>query len=133
MSVRYANPVSMHKPPGYTHVVVAAGPGQTIYLSGQVGITPDGKLAGADFHSQTIQLFENMKSALAEAGARFENVIKFNVYVTDVASQLAPWREIRDQYVNVSTPPASTLVQVPRLALDGLLVEVEAIAFVPAG
>jgi enamine deaminase RidA (YjgF/YER057c/UK114 family) len=74
-----------------------------------------------------------MKSALAEAGARFENVIKFNVYVTDVASQLAPWREIRDRYVSVSTPPASTLVQVPRLALDGLLVEVEAIAFLPAG
>jgi enamine deaminase RidA (YjgF/YER057c/UK114 family) len=60
--------LSIHKPPGYTHVVVATGPGQTIYLSGQIGITPDGKLAGADFHSQTIQLFENMKSALAEAG-----------------------------------------------------------------
>src|SRR5271170_8434342 len=90
------------------------------------------ELTGTDFHSQTIQLFENMKSALAEAGASFENVIKFNVYVTDAASQLAPYREIRDRYVSVSTPPASTLIQVPRLALDGLLVEVEAIAFLPA-
>src|SRR5271163_4112819 len=133
MSVRYANPLSMHKPPGYTHVVVATGPGQTIYLSGQVGITPDGKLAGADFHSQTIDIkfYHVFKARACFCKSRFHVLEK--LYVTDVASQLAPWREIRDRYVSVPTPPASTSVQVPRLALDGLLVEVEAIAFLPAG
>src|SRR5271166_2715903 len=126
MSVRYSNPQTMHKPLGYTHVVEATGPGRLIYVSGQVGLTQAGSLAGGptDFRGQAKQVFENLKAALADAGATFNNVLKLNVYVTDRATQLIPYREVRDLYINKSNPPASTLVEVPRLAVDGLLLEV---------
>ena len=97
-------------------------------------MTPDGKLAGSpsDFRSQAIQTFENLKQALSAVGASFDHVVKLNVYVTDSATQLAVYREVRDRYVNTAAPPASTLVQASKLALEGLLIEVEAIAFLPA-
>jgi hypothetical protein len=61
MSVRFVNPETVYKPPGYTQVVVTSGPGRTVYVSGQVGLTPDGKLAGSpgDFRSQAIQTPED--------------------------------------------------------------------------
>jgi enamine deaminase RidA (YjgF/YER057c/UK114 family) len=54
-------------------------------------------------------------------------VVKLNVYLLDI-TQLPAIREIRDQYVNTARPPASTAVEVRRLAVDGLLIEVEAVA-----
>ena len=109
MSVRFVNPETVYKPPGYTQVVVTSGPGRTVYLSGQVGLTPNGKLAGSlgDFRSQAIQTFENMKQALSEVGASFDDVVKLNIYVTDSATQVPVYREVRDRYVNTAAPPAS--------------------------
>lgn len=134
MPARFVNPQTVYKPPGYTQVVETSGTGHTVYLSGQVGLASDGKLAGGpgDFRAQTTQVFENLKQALSEVGASFDHVVKLNVYVTDSATQLAVYREVRDRYVNTAAPPASTLVQVSRLALEGLLIEVEAVAFVPS-
>ena len=57
--------------------------GGTIYVSGQVGRRPDGNLAGHDITSQTRQVFENLKSALALAGAGFEHMTKITVFLTN--------------------------------------------------
>ena len=67
MSNRFANPKSMPAPHGYTHVVATTGPGRTIYLSGQLGMTPGGAFAGVpgDFRAQATQCFENLKAGLA--------------------------------------------------------------------
>jgi enamine deaminase RidA (YjgF/YER057c/UK114 family) len=131
---RFINPETVHKPIGYTHVVEMTGPGRTVYLSGQIGVAPDFKPGGSigDFRTQAALVFENLKNALAAVGAGFEHVVKMNVYLLDVAAHLAMYREVRDLHVNRHAPPAATLVQVPRLAIDGLLIEVEAIAFLPA-
>jgi len=72
---------------------------------------------------------ENLKTALATAGATFDNVVKVNTYVTDM-SQIQALREIRAAYFGAN-PPASTLVQVVALARPDLMVEIEAIAVVP--
>ena len=74
---RFLNPSTMPATRGYTHVVETAGPSRTIYLSGQLGMTPDGKFAGApgDFRAQAVQCFENIKLALAAVGATFEHVV----------------------------------------------------------
>src|SRR6204780_87571 len=68
---RFLNPPNIAPPRGYTHVVETKGPSRTIYLSGQLGMTPDGKFAGAtgDFRAQAVQCFENIKAALAAGGA----------------------------------------------------------------
>jgi enamine deaminase RidA (YjgF/YER057c/UK114 family) len=114
------------KPPGYTHVVVSP-PGKMIFISGQGGTGADGKMP-ADFAAQAKNTFENIGKCLALAGARFDDLVKVNYFVTDMANT-AELRRIRAQYLNMDHPPAATLVQTG--LGKGLLLEVEAVAIVP--
>ncbi|HYA05886.1 MAG TPA: RidA family protein [Xanthobacteraceae bacterium] len=129
---RFLNPTTIAAPRGYTHVVETKAPARTIYLSGQLGMTADGKFAGApgDFRAQAVQCFENIKLALAAVGASFAHVVKVNNYLIDMA-HLPIYFEVRDRYVDTKNPPASTTVQISKLARDGALYEIEAIAVVP--
>jgi enamine deaminase RidA (YjgF/YER057c/UK114 family) len=114
-------------PLGYSHVVEARG-GRTIYVSGQVALDEKGELVGPrNFRAQTVQVFENLKARLAEAGATFRDVVKLNYYLTD-ASDLQGLRDTRNRYLNIENPPASTLVVVKQLFREEFLIEVEAIA-----
>ena len=127
--VVFVNPPTLAKPTGYTHAVVAIG-GRTIYIAGQVALDQSGNIVGKDdFRAQTTQVFENLKRALEAAGATFKNVVKLNYYVVDM-KQIQTLREVRSGYVNTEEPPASTLVEVKRLAREEFLIEVEAIAVV---
>ena len=125
-NMRFMNPEAIAKPGGYTHVVEITGPGRIVYIAGQLGLKPDGAIAG-DFRAQAVQAFENLKAALAAVGATFNDVVKLNNYLIDISSNLAIYREVRDRYVNVAQPPASTTVGVPALARTDALYEVEAI------
>jgi enamine deaminase RidA (YjgF/YER057c/UK114 family) len=120
------NPESIAKPGGYTHVVEITGPARIVYIAGQLGLKPDGKIAG-DFRAQAVQAFENLKNALAAVGAGFDDVVKLNNYLVDIKSNLPIYREVRDKYVNVKAPPASTTIGIPALAREDALYEVEAI------
>jgi len=80
--------------------------------------------------AQAAQVFENLRLALAAAGATFANVIKFGVFVTDIAI-LPAVREARDRHVDVARPPASTAVEVSALFRTGYMIEVEALAILP--
>ena len=130
--VRHLNPQALFAPPGYTHVVEVTGPGRTVYIAGQVGIDKRLKIAGGagDARAQIRQSFENLKSALAEVGATFNDVVKVTNYLVDIA-HLKDFREIRDSYINTAAPPASTLLVGSRLAVDGLLFEIDAVAVLP--
>ena len=125
-NMRFINPEAIAKPGGYSHVVEITGPGRIVYIAGQLGLKPDGKIAG-DFRAQAVQAFENLKNALAAVGASFNDVVKLNNYLIDIPTNIAIYREVRDKYVNTAKPPASTTVGVPALARDGALFEVEAI------
>jgi enamine deaminase RidA (YjgF/YER057c/UK114 family) len=131
--VSFINPDTMAKPPGYTHVVEIAGPGRIIYIAGQLGLDSTGKLIGmpGDFRAQAVATFENLKAALAAVGARFEQVVKLNNYLVDMA-HLPIFREVRDSYLNTAAPPASTTIQISGLAREGALLETEAIVVLPA-
>ena len=131
-NIRFSNPPGLSKPPGYTHVVEVSGPGRTIYVAGQLGLDADGKLAG-DFRAQAEQAFQNLKIALAAAGAGVEHVVKINSYLVDVAANIGAFREVRNRHLNMAEPPASTAVGVPGLAIAGALFEIEAIAALPPG
>jgi enamine deaminase RidA (YjgF/YER057c/UK114 family) len=132
VSNRFSNPKTMPAPRGYTQVVEATSPGRTIYLSGQLGMTTDGAFAGGpgDFRAQATQCFENLKAGLKSAGAGFEHVVKITNFFADMA-HLPVFFEVRDSFVNTKAPPASTAIQVGRLAREGALFEVEAVAVVP--
>ncbi len=128
--VRFINPSTLAKPPGYTHVVEVTS-GRTIYIAGQVALDASGNIVGkGDFRAQTEQVFTNLRTALESVGGTFKDVIKLNMYVTDM-TQLPALREVRNRYVNTETPPASTLVGVRRLAREEFLIEIEAVAVLP--
>jgi enamine deaminase RidA (YjgF/YER057c/UK114 family) len=129
---RFQNPSTMPPTRGYSHVVETTSPSRTIYLAGQLGMTPDGKFAGApgDFRAQAMQCFENVKLALAAAGANFAHVVKTTNYFVDIA-HLPILLEVRNLYVDTKAPPASTALQIVKLAHEGALFELEAIAVVP--
>jgi enamine deaminase RidA (YjgF/YER057c/UK114 family) len=127
-SPRFLNPPTLYKPPGYSHVVEIRGPGRIVYIAGQLGLDAQGKLVGApgDFRAQATQAFENLNFALAAVGAGFGDIVKLNNYLSDM-SHLPILREVRDRYVNVSAPPASTTVEISKFALADALFEVEAV------
>ena len=69
------------------------------------------------------------ESAVEAAGGGFTDIIKLNVYVVDIA-HLPQFREVRDTFIDVKNPPASTAVQVVSLVRPELLIEVEAVAVI---
>ena len=105
--------------------------GDLLFVSGLVGVDRHGALVGGDdVVAQTRQVFENMRAVLDEAGCRFEDVVKVTVYLTDVDDRpkINPVR----QEVFGAARPASTLVEVSRLAVPGAKVEIEAVALIPS-
>src|SRR5881409_2488145 len=119
-NVRYVNPPALSVPTGYTYVAEVHS-GRTIYSSGKV-------VGKNDFVAQATQVFENLKLALAAAGATFDNLVKVTTFVTDM-SHLQTLRTLRAKYYGENAP-ASTLVQVGKLANEELMIEIEAIAVV---
>lgn len=123
----FVNPDGLYHPNGYTHVVAAA-PGTTIYVSGQVPVDAAGNLVGpGDMRAQAQQVFVNLKTALAALDADLTDVVKMTYFIVDM-SQLNVVREVRAQFLDANTPPASTAVQVSGLFRPDVLIEIEAIA-----
>ena len=132
MQTQFLNPPTLCPTIGWTHVVTATA-GKTIYISGQVSVNERGEVVGkGDLRAQTVQTYENLKRALAAAGATFRDVIKMNIYVVGLRPEQVPLlREVRAQYVSAEHPPASTLVGVQALVGSDWLLEIEAVAVVP--
>src|SRR6185437_1189907 len=132
-NLRFLNPKTMAKPPGYSYVVEATGPNRVIFIAGQLGLDMDNKLVGApgDFRAQAMKAVENLKLALASVGATVKDVVKINNYLVDM-SHIGIFREVRDATFNMASPPASTTVAISQLARPGALFEIEAIAVLPA-
>jgi len=117
-NIRFSNPETMQKPPGYTQGVEVTGPGRPVYFAGQLGIDKSGKM-GANPREQMEIAFENVKAALASVGASFEHVVKITSYIVDIGTNVAHFREVRDKYVKKEEPPARTASGVPQRARPG--------------
>ena len=118
------------QPEPISHFTDAVRAGNLLYVSGIVAVDGAGNLVGdADVVAQTRQVFENMRAVLTAAGCGFEDVVKVTLFLTDVDDRplINPVR----QEVFGATRPASTLVEVPRLAVDSAKVEIECVALVP--
>ena len=119
------NPPGVHMPQAnYSHVTKV---GNTLYISGQLGLDPDGNLVGpGDAGAQAEQAYRNIKTIVEHCGGTMDDVVKITSYITDLA-----YRPLiagpRDRYLG--TPgPASTLVVIKGLAAPEYLVEIDAIA-----
>jgi len=82
-----------------------------------------------DFRAQVIQVYENLTRCLESAGVSFNDVVKMNTYVVNYKPEdVAVIREVRSKYLNMSQPPASTLVGVQSLVNPDYRIEIEAVA-----
>ena len=111
----------------YADAVEANG---LLFVSGIVPVDADGRvIGGEDVVEQARQVFRNMGEVLAVAGAGFADVVKVTVFLTDVddRARINPVR----QEVFGEARPASTLVEISRLAIPGAKIEVECVAALP--
>ena len=132
MPKEFLNPSALNPTFGWTHVVATSG-GTTIHISGQAGIDERGQLVSKDLKAQTERTFENLKAALAAAGATFRDVVNSRIYVVNFRPEHLPIiREVRSRYFAADQPPASTLVGVTALAGADWLIEIEVTAVVDA-
>jgi len=129
--IQFLNPEGLSKPVGYTQVVVAK-PGKLVYVSGQVPLNANGEVVGkGDLRAQVTQVMDNLKTALAAAGATMKDVIKANYYVVNLKPDQVPViREVRSKYFSAEHPPAGTLIGVTALVQEGYMIEIEAVAVV---
>jgi 2-iminobutanoate/2-iminopropanoate deaminase len=108
----------------YAHAVLA---GDTLYVSGIVPVDADGEVVGGDdVVLQARQVFETMARVLAAAGAEPADVVKVTVYLLDIDDR-PRINPVRQEFFGAARP-ASTLVEVSRLAVPGARLEIEAIA-----
>lgn len=115
------------KPYSFSQGVACSGK-RIIFVAGQVGIDPSGKIVSENIEEQAEQAFKNMQQILKAAKASMENVAKLTVYLTDI-KDLQQYTEVMKKYFKKGLP-AQTAVEVSRLALPELKIEVEAIAIV---
>lgn len=126
MNEYHVRPEGLPPTNGYSHAVIFSG--RLIAVSGQVPMSADGQvIAPDDVEGQFRQVFTNLGLALAAAGARFEHIVKLTIFLTHL-EDLAVFRQIRDEYLDMQSPPASTLVRVDGLTNPGFRVEIEALA-----
>jgi 2-iminobutanoate/2-iminopropanoate deaminase len=110
-------------------VEIPFGNQKMIVLSGQIPLNKQGELVGNDVKTQTIQIFENIKDILETCGASLNDIAKLGVFTSDI-SQIAGYREARDQFINLDNPPASTLLEVKSLFRSDVVIEIEVTAIV---
>ncbi len=101
--------------------------GDTVYISGQVPVGPNGQIVEGGIEAQTKQVLENVKAALALAGATMEDVVKTTIWLED-ARDFGRMNAVYGTYFP-KEPPARTTVE-SRLMID-IKIEVEAIAYAP--
>jgi enamine deaminase RidA (YjgF/YER057c/UK114 family) len=126
--MKFINPTGLYdpRPNGYSHVVIAEAPARIIYIAGQGGEDATGVLSEG-FEAQVQQALANLQTALAAADARLSDVAKVTALIVDhTEERLGIFSSALRATWGDHPAPACTLIPVPRLALDGMLFEIEA-------
>ena len=118
---------------GFSQVVVSTGT-KIIHCAGQTAWDRDMNLVGGDdLEQQATQALENIKSALAAAGATMKDVVRLDVYVVDYdSSKIPPIGAAMSRYFDPDHLPANTLLGIDALAMPEFLIEITATAVVNA-
>jgi enamine deaminase RidA (YjgF/YER057c/UK114 family) len=128
MPKQIVNPPTMAPPSGYSYAVKKRG--TPVFISGQVGLTADGRLPGeGDIAAQTEQTFQNLRTVVEACGGTMDDIVKLTIFVTDPAFRPAVVAA-RQRHFSAGAYPASTYLVVSALAVPQLLVEVEAVAMI---
>ena len=126
------NPEGLYDPSpfGYSHMAILKPGARLIFLAGQGGENEKGEHL-ADFRGQVRQAFANVNAALKAAGATASDIVKLTILiVAHSEDKLGIYGEEFGRAFGATVKPPATLIPVPRLALDSMLFEVEAVAAV---
>jgi enamine deaminase RidA (YjgF/YER057c/UK114 family) len=103
--------------------------GDTIYVSGQLGLDDQGNMIYSNMETQMRQTYANAKKILSQFGATLENVVEEVLYVLDMETAFAAAGPVRKEAYASKTPAvASTIIVTPRLSLPTQLIEIKFIA-----
>ena len=131
--MEFLNPDGMHRNPAFSNVAVVSGSVRTIYVGGQDSIDAEGNIVGVgDIAAQTEQALRNVRTALTAAGAGPEHVIKWTVFIVDGQDFRSGYAAFQRVWGDRPDPPVITAAVVAGLAHPDFLVEIDAIAVVPA-
>ncbi|MGE8050408.1 RidA family protein [Pseudomonas sp.] len=125
-----SNPEGLYDPSGnaYSHVAEVRADSRLLFIAGQGGEDSDGQLSPL-FAEQARQALVNLELALASKGASLAQVFKLTLLIVEHSeARLRQWVAEADRAWGPHMKPTCTLIPVPRLALDGMLVEIEAVA-----
>jgi enamine deaminase RidA (YjgF/YER057c/UK114 family) len=129
MPPKLANPRYVHAPVGpYSHTAVVPAGEELVFVSGQVGMRPDGSVP-TSFADQADVTFANLRACLAAHGLGIEAIAKVSAFLLP-GQDFQVLRAARERHFG-GHRPASTTVYVPQLASPAFLLEVEAIAVKP--
>lgn len=130
--VEHLKPEGLANNPAFTNVIAVTGPVKTIYIGGQDAVDASGQIVGkGDMRAQAEQVFANIQTALAAAGAGLEHVVKWNIYIVQ-GQPIQPGFEVFQRvWGRRPNPPTITGMFVAALANPDFLVEIDAIAIVP--
>ncbi len=123
------NPSSWSLALGFNQAELIQGQARTLYCSGQTAMSPDGEpLHQGDMSLQLGTAVDNLESVLRQAGMTLADVVRLNVYTTDIEALLPYYGVLAGRLAAARTAPATTMLEVSRLANPGQLVELEATA-----
>ena len=131
MDVERINPAELARPSGFSHAVAVTG-GRMVFLAGQVGMDPDGKVVSGGVVAQFEQALANLLTALAAAGGQPADLVSLSIYIVDLADYQAHAKEIGAVWHRLAGTeyPATAAVGVARLWDPEALVELQGIAAV---
>lgn len=128
MSKEYLKGTPQQEARSYSSAIIATG--RTIYLAGVGGAEDEsGKSLAGDFAGQTRATFNNLRKALEEAGAKLEDIVTMQVYVTDMKYGLL-FVQMRKEFFPAGRYPCSALIGINQLARHEMMIEIQAIAVV---
>ena len=131
MEHQIINPWTWQEQFGYVQAHAVSGAERTIYCAGVASVDDDGNpLHEGDITAQAAKSLDNLETLLRESGASLADVVRLNYYTTDIDGFFGAMEVIGPRLGQAGCRPSSTLVQVVRLALPPLLIEIEATAAV---
>jgi enamine deaminase RidA (YjgF/YER057c/UK114 family) len=125
MAIKFHNPKTVSLAGKYSLGAEVEPGARVIYVSGQVGVDPRGKLQPT-FEKQAAQAWKNIGQVLKSAGMTYKDIVKMTTFLTD-SRFVVPNRTVRDQFITAPYP-ASTLLIVQGLADPAMLIEIEVVA-----
>lgn len=130
--IKHINPDTLMKNPAFSQIVVTEGKGKTVYISGQNAVNTNHEIIGkGDIQAQTKQVMENIRVALKECEADFDNIVKINIHMVQGQNLLSAFQSSQSYIGTALKPPAITVLIVTGLANPDFLIEIDAIAFIP--